>query len=64
MEEVVSKLNEIYAESIFQEFGIKFRVLKVSATIATKRISILQVELAGEECNGRECSQVVSEALF
>ena len=33
VEEVVSKLNEIYLGSIFQEYGIKFRVLKVQMTI-------------------------------
>ena len=66
MEEVVSKLNEIYVGSIFQEYGIKFRILKVHVTITTKiwnQISYSQVELAELECKGRECSQVVSGAV-
>jgi len=44
VEEVVSKLNQIYVGSIFQEYGIQFRVVKV--------------QLAELDCKERECSQV------
>ena len=36
VEEVVSKLNQIYVGSIFQEYGIQFRVVKVHITMTTK----------------------------
>ena len=35
VEEVVSKLNQIYVGSIFQEYGIQFRVVKVHVTMTT-----------------------------
>ena len=34
MEEVVLKLNQIYAGSIFQDYGIRFKVLKVLSTMS------------------------------
>ena len=62
MEEVVSKLNQIYVGSIFQEYGIQFRVLKVQVTKYDKRFwhpdIVSQVQVAELECNGIECSQV------
>ena len=36
VEEVVSKLNQIYVGSIFQEYGIQFQVMKVHVTMTTK----------------------------